>query len=89
MIKVINAYCLFRHASGEEVRALDDVSLAIEVSEFVCLLKRSGHGKSTLLRSLAGLNPLTKGRIELTALLFAPRESSVEWSFRKTPCSLG
>ena len=73
MIKVINAYCLFRHASGEEVRALDDVSLAIEVSEFVCLLGRSGHGKSTLLRSLAGLNPPTTGRIEVDgAIVRAP-----------------
>ena len=73
MIKVINAYCLFRHASGEEVRALDDVSLAIQVSEFVCLLGRSGHGKSTLLRSLAGLNPPTTGRIEVDgAIVRAP-----------------
>ena len=69
MIKVINASCLFRHASGEEVRALDDVSLAIEVSEFVCLLGRSGHGKSTLLRSLAGLNPLTSGQIEVDGVI--------------------
>jgi NitT/TauT family transport system ATP-binding protein len=65
MITVGNARCSFHHSSGQDVRALDDVSLTIREGEFLCLLGRSGHGKSTLLRSLAGLNPLTSGRIEV------------------------
>ncbi|WP_445505151.1 ABC transporter ATP-binding protein [Microvirga sp. G4-2] len=63
MIKIETASCVFTHNSGKVVRGLDKVSLAIEEGEFVCLLGRSGHGKSTLLRSIAGLNKLTGGRI--------------------------
>ncbi|TPE48062.1 ABC transporter ATP-binding protein [Amaricoccus solimangrovi] len=63
MISITNASCVFRHASGREVRALDRISSTIGDGEFVCLLGRSGHGKSTLLRSLAGLNTLTAGEI--------------------------
>lgn len=63
MISIADATCVFRHASGRSVRALDSVSATIADGDFVCLLGRSGHGKSTLLRSLAGLNPLTSGTI--------------------------
>lgn len=63
MISITDATCVFRHASGRSVRALDAVSATIADGDFVCLLGRSGHGKSTLLRSLAGLNPLTSGTI--------------------------
>lgn len=65
MITIENATCKFRHASGREVLALNDVSASIGDGEFVCLLGRSGHGKSTLLRSLAGLNPLSSGQIKV------------------------
>ena len=63
-VSVEHASCLFNHASGDVVQALDDVSLAM--SDRVSLsasLGKSGHGKSTLLRSIAGLNGLTGGRI--------------------------
>lgn len=63
MISVNNASCDFALSSGREVRALDNVSVSIPDGQFVCLLGRSGHGKSTLLRSLAGLNQLTDGNI--------------------------
>jgi NitT/TauT family transport system ATP-binding protein len=62
-IAVERATCVFQHVSGREVQAIGGVSLGIREGEFVCLLGRSGHGKSTLLRALAGLQPLTSGRI--------------------------
>jgi len=43
---------------------LDGASLSIEPGEIVALLGPSGVGKSTLLRSLAGLLPLSSGEIE-------------------------
>jgi len=63
MITISKATCRFTHASGHDVTALDNVSATIADGEFVCLLGRSGHGKSTLLRSIAGLNALTSGTI--------------------------
>ena len=42
---------------------LFDISLSINEGEIVCLLGRNGVGKTTLLRSIIGLNPLTKGNI--------------------------
>jgi len=47
----------------KELVVLQDVSLAIEENEVVCLLGESGCGKSTLLRILVGLVPQTKGTV--------------------------
>jgi spermidine/putrescine transport system ATP-binding protein/putrescine transport system ATP-binding protein len=47
------------------VRALDDVSMTIRENEFFALLGPSGCGKTTLLRSLAGFEQLTSGRLLL------------------------
>ncbi|MCG8508548.1 MAG: ABC transporter ATP-binding protein [Rhodospirillales bacterium] len=45
------------------LRVLDDVSLAVEAGEVVCLLGPSGCGKTTLLRLAAGLERIQMGRI--------------------------
>ena len=52
------------HAFGAK-KALDDVSLAVEPGQLVCLLGPSGCGKTTLLRIAAGLEPLQKGSVAL------------------------
>ena len=66
MISIRNVHCTFKHTSGRRVEALRGVSAEIKAGEFVCLVGRSGHGKSTLLRALAGLNPLSGGEILVT-----------------------
>jgi spermidine/putrescine transport system ATP-binding protein len=50
---------------SEEVRAVDDVSVAIRQNEFFTLLGPSGCGKTTLLRLIAGFEHPTRGRILL------------------------
>jgi len=47
----------------ERVTAVDDVSLAVEEGEIVCLVGESGCGKSTTGRMAAGLLPLSEGQV--------------------------
>jgi len=47
------------------VHALDNVSVDVREGEFLCIIGPSGCGKTTLLWSMAGLHPLTAGRITL------------------------
>jgi ABC-type nitrate/sulfonate/bicarbonate transport system ATPase subunit len=52
-------------ASGLSVTALRDIDLTVENGEFVAILGPSGCGKSTLLELIAGLEPLSSGRIAI------------------------
>ena len=45
------------------VRAVDRISLTVEEGEFIVLVGPSGCGKTTLLRMIAGLEPVSEGRI--------------------------
>ncbi len=65
VIRAVNVWCVFEHVSGKKVEALREVSLDIPPGQFVCVVGRSGHGKSTLLRAMGGLNPLTAGEIHV------------------------
>src|SRR3954471_8264285 len=47
------------------VHALDNVSIDVREGEFLCIIGPSGCGKTTLLWSMAGLHPLTSGRITI------------------------
>ncbi len=53
----------FRLPSGQALRVLEDIDLAIGPNEVVALLGPSGCGKSTLLRILAGLLAPTRGEV--------------------------
>src|ERR1700733_15257283 len=56
----------FTPPAGAKGTALDHVSLDVAQGEFVCILGRSGHGKTTLLNVVAGL--LTADRGEITVV---------------------
>ncbi len=53
------------HLGGEEIRALDDISLDIESGEFISIIGPSGSGKSTLMHILGCLDSPTCGSMKL------------------------
>ncbi len=61
VIDAVKAYPL----SGTLVAAFDRINLEVAEGEMLCLLGPNGCGKSTMLRTLAGLEKLTAGEIEL------------------------
>src|SRR5216110_2912119 len=65
------------HLGGEEIRALDDVSLDILEGEFISIIGPSGSGKSTLMHILGCLDSPTRGTIRLDGTMIhdaSPRE---------------
>ena len=57
------------HLGGEEIRALDDVSLDIDRGEFISIIGPSGSGKSTLMHILGCLDKPTHGTIQLDGVM--------------------
>jgi putative ABC transport system ATP-binding protein len=56
------------HLGGEEIRALDDVSLDIDPGEFISIIGPSGSGKSTLMHILGCLDTPTRGTFQLDGI---------------------
>src|SRR4026208_2231769 len=64
------------HLGGEEIRALDDVSLDIDSGEFISIIGPSGSGKSTLMHILGCLDSPTKGTIKLDGTMIHDASSA-------------
>jgi NitT/TauT family transport system ATP-binding protein len=67
---------------------LDQVSLTVSEREFVCVIGTSGGGKTTLLRTVAGLLPTASGSVSLggtPVLAPAPRTAMVFQHFGLFP----
>lgn len=64
IVNVQHASRIYRQDSVQ-VRALDDVSVAIEAGEFTTLVGPSGSGKTTLLNQIGALDEPTTGKIQI------------------------
>jgi len=64
LVKVDHVRQLYAKGSGD-LLVLDDVSLNLRRNEIVSLLGRSGCGKSSLLRIIAGLMPSSAGQVTI------------------------
>jgi putative ABC transport system ATP-binding protein len=65
------------HLGEETIRALDDISLDIELGDFISIIGPSGSGKSTLMHLLGCLDSPTQGTINLDGVMIqaaSPRQ---------------
>ena len=65
MIRIQNLTKVYRPSAGQEVCALDNVSLNVERGEFVAVVGASGSGKSTLMNIIGCLDTPTDGTYSL------------------------
>jgi iron(III) transport system ATP-binding protein len=78
----------FERRGGEEVRAVDDVTITVAAGEMLVLLGPSGCGKTTLMRLVAGLERPDSGSIILGGtVVFDPR-ARVDVAPEKRPASM-
>lgn len=63
MINTLNIQSVSSRYGSQAV--LQDLSLQLEQNEILCLLGASGCGKTTLLKAIAGLQPIEQGKILL------------------------
>jgi putative ABC transport system ATP-binding protein len=76
LVEVRNVSKIY-HLGGEEIRALDNVTLDIEAGEFISIIGPSGSGKSTLMHILGCLDSPSEGAIKLDGVMIqgaAPRQ---------------
>lgn len=62
-VEFINVHKSFNEIEGKPKYVLEDINLKIKTGEFICVLGKSGCGKSTMLNLLAGYLKADKGRI--------------------------
>lgn len=71
------------HAGTGHPPVFDDISLKVNPGEVVCLLGASGCGKTTLLRTLGGLQPAQKGTIFLEGKKVREARPEIGFVFQK------
>jgi NitT/TauT family transport system ATP-binding protein len=67
---------------GDTVEAVRDLTLQVEANEFVSLVGASGCGKSTLLTMVAGLVPVSKGRILIDGTVVSRPQTNIGFVFQ-------
>lgn len=81
MISIKNLKHYYIDADGNEVKALDGVSLDIEQGEFVAIIGANGSGKSTLARHINALLLPTEGEVLVDGMDTADDEKM--WDIRQ------
>jgi len=64
-VEVLGLTKLFAHGSGQQFKAVDDVSFAVEAGSTFALVGESGSGKSTTARLILGLARPSAGKVRV------------------------
>ena len=76
LIEIKDIYKIYSEGEPNEVRALNGVSLKIEMGEFVAIVGTSGSGKSTMMNILGCLDVPTYGEYYLDGISIKERTES-------------
>ncbi|MER1968195.1 ABC transporter ATP-binding protein [Castellaniella sp. GW247-6E4] len=82
MLELDHIYLSYPATNGR-LRAVNDLSLSLEGGQIACLLGASGCGKTTVLRAIAGFEPLDKGEIRLAGRVLSSAGGQVEPEHRR------
>ena len=83
-ITVSNVSKIFNRDHYQQIIAIKGINLSVEKGEIVCILGRSGCGKSTFLNILAGLIPQTSGSISIFGKDISKAKSDITY-IQQTP----
>src|SRR5437868_6831672 len=75
------------HVHYGKIEALKGISLTVDEGEIVTLIGGNGAGKSTTLKTISGLRPVTSGRIRFGGddIVGAPAHRLVERGISQAP----
>lgn len=82
-IKIEDAGKQFTNPDGTVITALKGVNLDVESGKFISLIGPSGCGKTTLLRAIAGLNPVDEGAVYLDGEMVTKPGSERGYAFQQ------
>lgn len=83
-LEINNLTKVYNKDKPNSVSAIQDISISIYKGEILCILGKSGCGKSTFLNIIAGLIPPTKGSISIFDKI--PQEAQTDITYiQQTP----
>lgn len=82
MIVITNAKKVYR-MGGEEIHALDDLSLTINKGDFFALVGPSGSGKSTLMNVVGALDTIDSGTVKVEGIDISRIKDSEKAKYRR------
>ena len=70
------------------VFVLKDINLNVNLGDYLCILGNNGSGKSTLIKTILGLNPISRGEIKINCqksdISYLPQASGISSDFPAT-----